>query len=100
MSESIRVTGRSFSITQLSDGSGFCLVAGDGHIEADQPWSKRQAADYLQCSENTISRYMRMSDPLPHSKATGSPIFFKSDIDGWLRRQMVERPSKKNKNLL
>lgn len=50
--------------------------------------------------KNTINRYMRMSDPLPHSKATGSPIFFKSDIDGWLRRQMVERPSKKNKNLL
>jgi predicted DNA-binding transcriptional regulator AlpA len=100
MNESVRVTGRSFSITQLSDGSGFCVIAGDGRIEADQAWSKRQAAEYLQCSETTISRYMKLSDPLPHSKATGSPMFFKSDIDAWLRRQMVARPSKKTENLL
>lgn len=100
MSETIRVTGRSFSITQLADGNGFCVSPADGKIEFDPPWTKRQAADYLQCSEHTISRYMRLADPLPHSKATGSPVFFRSDIDAWLRKRMVSRQDKTIGNLL
>jgi len=100
MSETIRVVGRSFSVTQLADGSGFCVTADNGKIDFDPPWSKRQAADYLQCSENTINRYMRKSDPLPHSKATGAPVFFRSEIDAWLRRNMVSSPAKGARNLI
>ncbi len=44
-------------------------------------------AKLMQACTMTVYRYMKRKDPLPHHKVGGKYLFFREEVERWIREQ-------------